>query len=202
MRAAGLNPKNPFQGDGNLPNQDTTDLVAAAVAILQTGTVCLLTVEHQLKLAQLRMGLITAATLSNDHSEDGKLQKLQDRILHQHAPTRAAQEDLYHHLVTFVLLRGGLGTATESCLAREVRSALESVLPLAELPTLLQLSPAARLEQLEAVALIATGIQLYNKLAGKGGSAIRDRQFSLFLFAEHVAVILTVSYREIQYAQG
>lgn len=53
-------------------------------------------------------------------------------------------------------------------------AALQSVFPLTEMNTFISLSKKDKEQQLRNLAMLVTGIRLYNKERGKGGSSIDD----------------------------
>lgn len=60
-----------------------------------------------------------------------------------------------------------------------VLAALQSVFPQSELGTFMSLIKKDKERQLVELALIASGIRLFNKECGKGGEGIDDRKFFL-----------------------
>jgi len=56
-------------------------------------------------------------------------------------------------------------------------AALQSVFPQSELGTFLALQKRDKERQLHELAMIVTGIRLFNKDCGKGGEGIDDRKF-------------------------
>lgn len=53
-------------------------------------------------------------------------------------------------------------------------AALQSVFPQTEMITFISLSKKKKEQQLKNLAMLVTGIRLYNKECGKGGSSIDD----------------------------
>jgi len=79
---------------------------------------------------------------------------------------------LYRKIVSYVLLRSGLGSSTEIPVVREATAALQSVFPQTELGTFMALSKLDKEKQLKELTSIVTGIRLFNRDCGKGGEGI------------------------------
>lgn len=69
---------------------------------------------------------------------------------------------LYHLVVVFVVFS---------------LAALQSVFPQAELGTFLSLSKKEKEHQLKELAMIVTGIRLFNRETGKGGEGIENCRY-------------------------
>ncbi|XP_075196264.1 cilia- and flagella-associated protein 206 isoform X3 [Anomaloglossus baeobatrachus] len=83
-------------------------------------------------------------------------------------------ESLYRKIVSYVLLRSGLGSPTDIKVVREATAALQSIFPHTELGTFLSLVKKDKERQLKELTMIVTGIRLFNKDCGKGGEGIDD----------------------------
>ncbi|KAM9018713.1 cilia- and flagella-associated protein 206 isoform 2-T2 [Ara ararauna] len=83
-------------------------------------------------------------------------------------------ENVYQKIVSYVLLASGLGSPTDIGVVREVTAALQSVFPQREIMTFTSLGKKNKEQQLKTFAMLVTGIRLYNKACGKGGSSIDD----------------------------
>ncbi|XP_031960905.1 cilia- and flagella-associated protein 206 isoform X2 [Corvus moneduloides] len=90
------------------------------------------------------------------------------------ARAQEEKENMYQKIVTYVLLRSGLAAPTDIEAVREVTAALQSVFPQAEMITFISLSKKDKEQQLKDLAMLVTGIRLYNKQCQKGGSGIED----------------------------
>eukprot|EP00731_Ephydatia_muelleri_P039091 Em1095g1a len=81
---------------------------------------------------------------------------------------------LYRKIVSYVLLRSGLGSPTDIAVVREATAALQSVFPQMELGTFMALEKTEKEAQLKELTSIVTGIRLFNRDCGKGGQGIDD----------------------------
>ena len=88
---------------------------------------------------------------------------------------------LFRKVVSYILLRSGLGSPTDILVVKEASAALQSVLPPSELGTFMVLSKAEKVQQLAELTHICTGIRLFNKECGKGGAGIDDCTLTLSL---------------------
>jgi hypothetical protein len=100
--------------------------------------------------------------------------EVEQAVVTSRASSLAEYEDIYRLMVSSALLRAGMGPPDDLGVIRECTAAMESVLPVSELGVFMALSVREKREQLRYLASIVGGIRLFNKAAGKGGSAIAD----------------------------
>ncbi|XP_046532465.1 cilia- and flagella-associated protein 206 isoform X4 [Equus quagga] len=105
---------------------------------------------------------------------ESRLGSVMREITDNRACAREELESLYRKIVSYVLLRSGLGSPTDIKIVREATAALQSVFPQAELGTFLTLSKKDKERQLKELTMIVTGIRLFNRDCGKGGEGIDD----------------------------
>ncbi|XP_036033164.1 cilia- and flagella-associated protein 206 isoform X2 [Onychomys torridus] len=105
---------------------------------------------------------------------ESRLGAISREITDNRACAREELESLYRKIVSYVLLRSGLGSPTDIKTVREATAALQSVFPQAELGTFLTLSKKDKERQLKELTMIVTGIRLFNRDCGKGGEGIDD----------------------------
>ncbi|XP_013923876.1 PREDICTED: UPF0704 protein C6orf165 homolog [Thamnophis sirtalis] len=105
---------------------------------------------------------------------DSRLAPVSREITDNRARTREELESVYRKIVSYVLLRSGLGSPTDIKVIREATAALQSVFPQTELAAFLSLSKKEKEQQLKELTMIVTGIRLFNKDNGKGGEGIDD----------------------------
>ncbi|XP_041523279.1 cilia- and flagella-associated protein 206-like [Microtus oregoni] len=105
---------------------------------------------------------------------ESRLCAVSREITDNRACAREELESLYRKIVSYVLLRSGLGSPTDIKIVREATAALQSVFPQAELGTFLTLSKKDKEHQLKELTMIVTGIRLFNRDCGKGGEGIDD----------------------------
>eukprot|EP01137_Pigoraptor_chileana_P022075 Opistho-2@86567 len=174
VKAVVLDPDNNFRVDENLTRSD--------VEVLKKLAVDKLTARGSASLDTIRLQVYFDTNYANptdfvaEHSKvlRNKLQPILRDITDSRARTTSELEALYRKIVTYILLRSGMGSTTDMGVVREATAALESVLPQSELGTFLSLLKAEKEEQLEELTSIVSGIRLFNKNCGKGGQGIDD----------------------------
>ncbi|XP_040977572.1 cilia- and flagella-associated protein 206 isoform X2 [Aquila chrysaetos chrysaetos] len=116
-----------------------------------------------------------AELLSEQHRVlEGRLAPVVRDITDGRPRVQEEVENVYRKIVSYVLLRSGLGSPTDIEVVREVTAALQSVFPQTEMITFISLSKKNKEQQLKNLAMLVTGIRLYNKECRKGGSSIDD----------------------------
>ncbi|NXB81266.1 CF206 protein, partial [Donacobius atricapilla] len=105
---------------------------------------------------------------------EGKLAPVVRAITESDPHVQEEIENVYQKIITYALLRSGLGSPTDIEAIREVTAALQSVFPQTEVITFISLSKKDKEQQLKDLAMLVTGIRLYNKQCQKGGSGIDD----------------------------
>uniref|UniRef100_A0A2K6S8H6 Cilia- and flagella-associated protein 206 n=1 Tax=Saimiri boliviensis boliviensis TaxID=39432 RepID=A0A2K6S8H6_SAIBB len=147
VKAVILDPSNGFTMDITLMKSDVQNLVKLCMAqLLYTKNPSLDTIKI--------LGSVTREITDN------------------RACAKEELESLYRKIISYVLLRSGLGSPTGIKTVREVTAALQSVFPQAELGTFLTLSKKDKECQLKELTMIVTGIRLFNRDCGKGGEGI------------------------------
>ncbi|XP_074676870.1 cilia- and flagella-associated protein 206 isoform X2 [Strix aluco] len=105
---------------------------------------------------------------------EGRLAPVLRGITGSQPHVQEEMENVYRKIISYVLLSSGLGSPTDTAVVREVTAALQSVFPQTEMITFISLSKKNKEQQLKNLAMLVTGIRLYNKECGKGGSNIDD----------------------------
>ncbi|KAI3378482.1 hypothetical protein SNEBB_007020 [Seison nebaliae] len=99
-------------------------------------------------------------------------------IMKEIVETKAGKKDdlerLYRKIVSYILLKSGLGSPTNIVVVRETTAALQSVFPISDIGTFLALCRKDKERQLGELTQIISGIRLFNKDIGKGGKDIED----------------------------
>ncbi|NXY42606.1 CF206 protein, partial [Ceuthmochares aereus] len=108
------------------------------------------------------------------HVLEGRLASLLRAITENCLPVEEEMGNMYLKILAYVLQSSGLGSPKDVEFFREVTAALQSVFPRKEITTFISLSKKNKEEQVKNLTMIVTGILLYNKECGKGGSGIDD----------------------------
>ncbi|KAL7889034.1 hypothetical protein AOLI_G00040080 [Acnodon oligacanthus] len=174
VKAVVLDPRNLFNVDRTLTKQDVQKLIELCVdRLLDQTSPTLDTIKMQV---YFDMNYTSRREFIEEHQKvlQARLLPVCREITDSRAKTREDLESLYRKIVGYVILRSGLGSATDITTVREATAALQSVFPQTELATFMSLLKRDKEQQLNELTLIITGIQLFNKDSGKGGEGIED----------------------------
>ncbi|XP_039709012.1 cilia- and flagella-associated protein 206 isoform X3 [Pteropus medius] len=174
VKAVVLDPSNGFNMDRTLIKSDVQKLVKLCVSrLLDSKNPSLDTIKMQV---YFDMNYTSREEFLEEHHRvlESRLSSVSREITDNRACAREELESLYRKVVSYVLLRSGLGSPTDIKIVREATAALQSVFPQAELGTFLTLSKKDKEHQLKELSMIVTGIRLFNRDCGKGGEGIDD----------------------------
>ncbi|XP_072498882.1 cilia- and flagella-associated protein 206 isoform X1 [Notamacropus eugenii] len=174
VKAVVLDPSNGFNMDRNLTRSDVQKLVKICVdKLLDKKNPSLDTIKMQV---YFDMNYTNRGEFLDEHHRvlESRLSIVSREITDNRARTREELESLYRKIVSYILLRSGLGSPTDIKVVREATAALQSVFPQSELGTFLSLSKKDKERQLKELTMIVAGIRLFNKDCGKGGEGIDD----------------------------
>jgi hypothetical protein len=174
VKAAVLDPDNDFNVDRTLTKDDVEKLIQnCVVRLLDTKSPSLDTIKMQV---YFDMNYSTRDEFLKEHHQvlDGRLTPVVRDITDARARNHDELEGLYRKIVSYVLLRSGLGAPTDIGVVREATAALQSVFPQTELGTFMALVRPDKEKQLKELCQIVTGIRLFNRACGKGGEGIDD----------------------------
>lgn len=174
VKAVVLDPSNGFNMDRTLIKSDVQKLVKHCVTrLLDNKNPSLDTIKMQV---YFDMNYTSREEFLEEHHRvlESRLGSVMREITDNRACAREELESLYRKIVSYVLLRSGLGSPTDIKIVREATAALQSVFPQAELGTFLTLSKKDKERQLKELTMIVTGIRLFNRDCGKGGEGIDD----------------------------
>ncbi|XP_014316875.1 cilia- and flagella-associated protein 206 [Myotis lucifugus] len=172
VKAVVLDPRNGFNMDRTLMKSDVEKLVKVCVnRLLDDKNPSLDTIKMQV---YFDMNYTNREEFIEEHHRivESKLAFIIKEITDNRACSREELESLYRKIVSYVLLRSGVGSPTDLKTVREATAALQSVFPQAELGTFLSLSKKEKEHQLKELSMIVTGIRLFNRETGKGGENI------------------------------
>ncbi|KAB1275734.1 Cilia- and flagella-associated protein 206, partial [Camelus dromedarius] len=174
VKAVVLDPSNGFNTDRTLLKSDVQKLVKLCVSrLLDSKNPSLDTIKMQV---YFDMNYTSRGEFLEEHHRviESRLSSVSREITDNRACVREELESLYRKIVSYVLLRSGLGSPTDIKIVREATAALQSVFPPVELGTFLTLSKKDKERQLKELTMIVTGIRLFNRDCGKGGEGIDD----------------------------
>ncbi|NXF08609.1 CF206 protein, partial [Smithornis capensis] len=174
VKAVVLDPRNYFYMDQILRENDMQDLIQLCITrLLDTTNPSLSTIKMQV---YFDMSYASRAKLLRERQRvlEGKLAPMVRDITCSCPCVQEEMEEVYQKIVSYVLLSSDLGSPTDIEAVREVTAALQSVFPQTEMTTFISLHKKDKERQLKNFAMLVTGIRLYNKERGKGGSSIDD----------------------------
>ncbi|NXK58863.1 CF206 protein, partial [Sylvietta virens] len=174
VKAVVLDRGNDFNMDLILTENDMQDLIQLCVTrLLDTRNPSLSTIKMQV---YFDMNYANRDELLSEQERvlEGKLAPVVRDITARGPHVQEEMENTYQEIVTYALLRSGLGSPTDIEAVREVTAALQSVFPKTEMITFISLSKKDKEQQLKDLAMLVSGIRLYNKQCQKGGSSIDD----------------------------
>ncbi|KAM6367635.1 cilia- and flagella-associated protein 206 isoform 2-T2 [Alca torda] len=173
VKAVVLDPRNDFNVDQTLTKKDVQNLIQLCVTrLLDTTNPSLSTIKMQVYFDMNYAN--RAELLSEQHRVlEGRLAPVV-RDITDSRPRVQEIDSVYQKIVSYVLLSSGLGSPTDIEVVREVTAGLQSVFPQREMITFISLSKKNKEQQLKNLAKLVTGIRLYNRECGKGGSSIDD----------------------------
>ncbi|XP_069582492.1 cilia- and flagella-associated protein 206 isoform X2 [Ranitomeya imitator] len=153
VKAIVLDPRNGFNVDRTLTKDDVQKLIKLCVdRLLDTKSPSLETVKMQV---YFDMNYTTRGEFLDEHHRvlESRLAPVCREITDSRARIAEELESLYRKIVSYVLLRSGLGSPTDIKVVREATD---------------------KERQLKELTMIVTGIRLFNKDCGKGGEGIDD----------------------------
>ncbi|XP_069462479.1 cilia- and flagella-associated protein 206 [Ambystoma mexicanum] len=174
VKAVVLDPRNGFNVDRTLTKTDVQKLIKLCVdRLLDTKSPSLDTIKMQV---YFDMNYTDRGEFLDEHHRvlESRLAPVCREITDCRARSAEELESLYRKIVSYVLLRSGLGSPTDIKVVREATAALQSVFPQTELGTFLSLVKKDKERQLKELTMIVTGIRLFNKDCGKGGEGIDE----------------------------
>ncbi|XP_075453968.1 cilia- and flagella-associated protein 206 [Ascaphus truei] len=174
VKAVVLDPRNGFNVERTLTKNDVQKLIKLCVdRLLDTRSLCLETIKMQVYF-DMNYTNRDEFVAEHHHVLESRLDPVCREITDSRARTAEELESLYRKVVSYVLLRSGLGSPTDIKVVREATAALQSVFPHTQLGTFLSLGKKDKERQLRELTMIITGIRLFNKDCEKGGEGIDD----------------------------
>ncbi|KAM9195625.1 cilia- and flagella-associated protein 206 [Mergus octosetaceus] len=174
VKAVVLDPRNEFNVDQILTKKDVQNLIQLCVTrLLDTTNPSLSTIKMQV---YFDMNYANRAELLREQHRvlEGRLAPLVRDITDSRPRVPDEMMKVYQMIVSYMLLSSGLGSPTDIEVVREATAALQSIFPQTALGAFISLSKKEKEQQLKNLAMLVTGIRLFNKECGKGGKGIDD----------------------------
>ncbi|XP_076016270.1 cilia- and flagella-associated protein 206 [Genypterus blacodes] len=162
-----LDPRNGFNVDRKLTDQDVQKLQQMCVdKLMEECSPSLDTIKMQVYF-DMNYPSRREFMEESQREQRSRLSSVSREITDSRVTTREELEALYSKIITYILLRSGLGDHTSSSTVREATAALQSVFPQVELGAFMSLMRKDKEQQLSELSMIVTGIRLFNKLSKK-----------------------------------
>ncbi|XP_072559049.1 cilia- and flagella-associated protein 206 isoform X2 [Paramormyrops kingsleyae] len=174
VKAVVLDPQNQFNVDRTITKQDVQEVIERCVQrLVDRQSPSVDTIKMQ---AYFDMHYTSRQEYLKEHRRalQAELIPVTREITDSRAKSRDELETVYGKIVSYVLLRSRMGSATDISTVREAAAALRSIFPQPELGVFIPLSRKDKEQQLEELSMLVTGIRLFNRDRKKGGSTIDD----------------------------
>ncbi|KAF6738277.1 UPF0704 protein C6orf165-like [Oryzias melastigma] len=174
VKAVILDPTNGIDAERKLTEQDTEKLKKLCLEkLLEKDSPSLDSIKMQL---YFYMNYTSQREfLEEIHvSLDSRLSPLSRQITDCRVKTSQESDAVYSRIITYILLQSSMGSPTDVDSVQEVKAALQSIFPQSELRSFMILPKKKKEEQLQELAMISTGIRLFNK-----ASQDREGQFDI-----------------------
>ncbi|OAF71032.1 hypothetical protein A3Q56_01171 [Intoshia linei] len=167
VKAVALDPKNNFYIDRYLTKNDVQRLITLCVKKLMTLDVPSLdTIKMQI---DFDMNYADRASFLMEHKRvlNARLLPILNEICDCRARNKEELESLYRKIVSFCILKSGMGNATDITVIRETTAALQSIFPQTELANFMIQNRVPKENQLNDLNCLVVGIRLFNKDCAK-----------------------------------
>ncbi|KAM7367523.1 hypothetical protein PAMP_013814 [Pampus punctatissimus] len=167
VKAVVLDPRNGFNVDRTLTKQDVQKLEELCLdKLMEKCSPSLDTIKMQV---YFDMNYTSRREFLEEIHRvlESRLSTVSREITDSRVTTREELNALYHKIITYILLRSGIGSPTDSKAVQETTAALQSIFPPTELGAFMVLLKRDKEQQLNELTMIVTGIKLFNKASNK-----------------------------------
>ncbi|XP_038582408.1 cilia- and flagella-associated protein 206 [Micropterus salmoides] len=173
VKAVVLDPRNGFNVDRTLTKQDVQKLEELCLdKLMEKCSPSLDTIKMQV---YFDMNYTSRREFLEEIQQllESRLSPVSREITDSRVKTRDELDALYCKIISYILLRSGMGSPTDVSTLQEATAALQSVFPQTELGAFMVLLKRDKEQQLKELAMIVTGIRLFNN-ANKTGEEETD----------------------------
>ncbi|GAA6218532.1 cilia- and flagella-associated protein 206 [Lates japonicus] len=202
VKAVVLDPRNGFNVDRTLTKQDVQKLEELCLDKLTEKC------SPSLDTIKMQVYFDMNYTFRREFLEEihrvveSRLNLVSREITDSRVKTREELDALYHKIITYILLRSGMGSPTDVNTVQEATAALQSVFPQTELGAFMVLLKRDKEQQLNELTMIVTGIQLFNKASKKGTEETDLHDLMPALLNEALPVISKNIEKELSVSQS
>ncbi|KAM8726355.1 cilia- and flagella-associated protein 206 [Acanthopagrus schlegelii] len=167
VKAVVLDPRNGFNDDRTLTKQDIQRLEELCLDKLMEKC------SPSLDTIKMQVNFDMNYTSRREFLEDihrlveSNLSLVSREITDSRVKTREELDALYCKMVSYILLRSGMGSPTDASTVQEATAVLQSVFPQTELGSFMVLLKKDKEQQLRELTMIVTGIRLFNRANDK-----------------------------------
>uniref|UniRef100_A0A7N8YMQ9 Cilia- and flagella-associated protein 206 n=1 Tax=Mastacembelus armatus TaxID=205130 RepID=A0A7N8YMQ9_9TELE len=168
VKAVVLDPRNSFNVDRTLTKQDIQKLQGLCLDKLIEKC------SPSLDTLKMQVYFDTNYTSRREFLEEihrmleSGLSPMRRDITDSRVKSREEYNALYHKIVTYILLRSGMGSPTDLKTMQEAKAALQSVFPQTDLGAFMVLLKRDKEQQIIELTMTVTGILLFNKASKMG----------------------------------
>ncbi|XP_069382963.1 cilia- and flagella-associated protein 206 isoform X2 [Paralichthys olivaceus] len=202
VKAVVLDPRNGFNVDRTLTKQDVQKLEELCLDKLMEKC------SPSLDTIKMQVYFDINYTSRREFLEEiqqvvaSRLSPVSREITDSRVKTRDELDALYRRIITYIVLRSGLGSPTDDNTLQEATAALQSVFPPTELGTFMVLSKKEKEQQLNELTMIVTGIRLFNKASKKSGEETDLRELMPDVLNESLPVVSDSIEKELSVSQS
>ncbi|XP_034447322.1 cilia- and flagella-associated protein 206 isoform X2 [Hippoglossus hippoglossus] len=202
VKAVVLDPRNGFNVDRTLTKQDVQKLEELCLDKLMEKC------SPSLDTIKMQVYFDINYTSRREFLEeiqrvvDSRLSPVSRDITDSRVKTREELDALYRKIITYIVLRSGMGSPTDDNTLQEATAALQSVFPPTELGTFMVLLKKEKEKQLNELTMIVTGIRIFNKASRKRGEETDLRELMPDVLNGSLPVISNSIEKELSASQS
>ncbi|XP_034755802.1 cilia- and flagella-associated protein 206 [Etheostoma cragini] len=201
VKAVVLDPRNGFNVDRLLTKQDVQKLVELCLEkLMEKCSPSLDTIKMQV---YFDMNYTSRREFLEEihRAVESRLSPLSREITDSRVKTRGELDALYLKIITFVQLSTSMGSPKDDKAVQQATAALQSVFPLMELGAFMVLLKRDKEQQLKELAMLVTGIRLFNKASKKGGEETDIHELMPAILNEALPVTIKSMEHELSVSQ-
>ncbi|XP_039982150.1 cilia- and flagella-associated protein 206 isoform X2 [Xiphias gladius] len=202
VKAVVLDPRNGFNIDRTLTKQDVQKLEELCLdKLTEKCSPSLDTIKMQV---YFDMNYTSRREFLEEiqRAVESRLSPVSREITDSRVKTREELDALYRKIITYILLRSGMGSPADVNTVQEATAALQSVFPQTELGAFVVLLKRDKEQQLTELSMIVTGIRLFNKASKKGEEETDLRELMPAVLNEALPVISKSIEKELSVSQS
>ncbi|KAA8583413.1 hypothetical protein FQN60_015959 [Etheostoma spectabile] len=200
VKAVVLDPRNGFNVDRLLTKQDVQKLLCLA-KLMEKCSPSLDTIKMQV---YFDMNYTSRREFLEEIHRvvESRLSPVSREITDSRVKRREELDALYLKIITFVQLSTSMGSPKDDKAVQQATAALQSVFPPMELGAFMVLLKREKEQQLKELAMLVTGIRLFNKASKKGGEETDVHELMPTILIEALPVTIKNIEHELSVSQN